>query len=102
MFKTPKSLLRADTLGCIPPEVQDAFAPTPVFSAIGVCAGQVEGGAHNCCSFGSLGSQIVQRTKKRQNRFVEMSGMLCSAPERPILCCSQALGGFNYLMFDLV
>lgn len=95
-FKIPKSPLRANTLGCIPPEVQDA--PTPGFSAIDVCAGQVEGGAHNFCSFGSLGSQIVQRTKKnRQNRFVEMSGM-----ERPILCCPQALGGFNSLMFDFV
>lgn len=68
-LKSPKSPVRANTFGCIPPEVQDAFAPTLGFSAIGVCAGQVEGGAHNCWFFGSLGSQIVQRTKKRQNRF---------------------------------
>lgn len=29
--------------------MQDAFAPTSGFSAVGVCAGQVAGGARNCC-----------------------------------------------------
>lgn len=76
-FKIPKSLLRTDTFGCIPPEVWGAFAPMSGFSFhhfIDVCASQVEGGAHNCCSFGSLGSQIVQGTKKMSKPFcLEMS-----------------------------
>lgn len=77
---------RTNVFGCIPPGVQDARAATSGFSAVGACAGQVEGGAHNCCFFWFTGFPNCSENQKTSKPFcLEMRGVLCLPPEWPIL-----------------
>lgn len=79
------------------PEVQDALPPTSGFSAIGVCVGQVEGGARNCC-FWFTGFLNCSENQKTSKPFCfEMSRMLYLTPK--CVASKLSLDNFYYLIF---